>query len=208
MKTTLNTNPSDFALAKSILNGDIITQDEIVKVCGEVVYTDSQIVALATSLPSVEDLIWCKNNDYAMMPAPPSACSTLDVREIYKIHFPNKKGGSYNDERYLQKDRTSFEWLAIRKVPVPKSTGLHWFDQTYLLSSELERVPNAAEISWFIVTYFEVRAIRLFPDVIVRTSSLSDDDPVCTGNFASSLIIEPHSCGERNGHIGISSARK
>ena len=151
-----------------------------------IVYTVEQITALAESLPSEDVLKWCKDNGYAVMPAPPTAMPLLDVRESKSSHFYWKTEGWYADQKFAREDKTSFGWLAIKKTPVSNSTNKKWDEQSKLLSALLEHIPNAAEMSWFITTYFEVRGIRLFESAYVRTSSLdSSGFSVDVGHFDS-----------------------
>lgn len=199
----------DYGLAQSILGTDFITPEEVTKARSNVVYTGDQITALAESLPSEDVLKWCKDNGYAVMPAPPRACSMLDVREIQSAHFYSKTGGWYFDQKFAREDKTSFGWLMIKKAPVQNSTSKTWDEQGKLLSA-LERVPNAAEMSWFITTYFEVRGVRLFESIYVRTSSIdSGGDRVRVGSFdAEGPSVDSWFDGYRDGDIGVSSARK
>jgi hypothetical protein len=196
-----STKAPDYTLAQSILGADFITPEEVTKARPSIVYT------VAESLPSEDVLKWCKDNGYAVMPAPPTAMSTLDVREIQPAHFYSKTGGCA-DQKSAREDKTSFGWLAIKKTPVSNSTRKNWNDQNKLLSV-FEKVPNAAEMSWFITTYFEVRGIRLFESIYVRTSSLdSDDDHVYVGYFdARGLLVLIWDDDFRDDIIGLSAAR-
>lgn len=206
-----STKAPDYGLAQSILGADFITPEEVTKARPSIVYTDKQIMALAESLLSQDTLRWCKDNGYAVIPAPPKAMSILDVREIQSAHFYPKTGGWYSKEKgkFVREDKTSFGWLAIKKTSVDDSTNKNWNEQTRLLS-KVEKVPNAAEMSWFITTYFEVRSVRLFEDVYVRTSSLdSTDDRVRVGYFgAEGLYVSYVWVGGRIGLIGVSASRK
>jgi hypothetical protein len=199
----------DYGLAQSILGTDFITPEEVTEARPSIVYTDEQITALAESLPSEDMLKWCKENGYAVIPAPPKATSLLDVREIQSAHFYSKTGGWYSDQKFAREDKTSFGWLAIKKTPVSDSTSKNWNEQNKLLSV-LETVPNAAEMSWFITTYFEVRGIRLFESLYVRTSSLdSDGDRVYVGNFGSKGLSVNYWHGDnRDDSLGLSAGRK
>jgi hypothetical protein len=202
----------DYALAQSILGVDFITPEEVAKARKTIIYTDEQITALAENLPSEEMLTWCKENGYAVMPAPPKAMSLLDVREIQSAHFYSKSDGWYakDKEKFARDDKTSFGWMAIKKTPVDNSTSKTWKEQTALLS-KIEVVPNAAEMSWFITTYFEVRGVRLFENVYVRTSSLgSDGSRVSVGCFDSDGLYVYYWWGDnrRDGNFGLSAARK
>ena len=175
-------------------------------------YTDEQIAVLAETIPSVEMLEWCKENGYAVMPTAPTEMSLLGVREFESAHFCTKSGGWYADQRFASADRTSFGWLSIRKTPVPDSTSKNWNEQKGLLSG-FETVPNVAEVSWFITTYFNVRGIRLFERTYVRTSSLdSDGFRVGVGCFgAGGLLVSGGldlvlSCAVGCSHSGAPSA--
>lgn len=199
----------DYGLAQSILGADFITPEEVTKARPSIVYTVEQVTALAESLPPLDVLRWCKENGYAVMPAPPTAMSTLDVREIQSAHFYSKTGGWYADQKFACEDKTSFGWLLIKKTPVSNSTSKTWNEQSKLLSA-LEKVPNAAEMCWFITTYFEVRGVRLLEGVSVRTSSLgSGGDRVSVGDFFSGgLYVSYYWDVCRNDNIGLSAARK
>jgi len=201
---------SDYTLAQSILGTDFITPEEVSKARPSIAYTDKQIKALAKSLPSEEMLKWCKDNGYAVMPAPPRACSLLDVREIQSVHFFSKTGGWYADQKFACEAKTSFGWLAIKKTPVANSTSKNWDEQSKLLSA-LEHVPNAAEMGWFVTTFFEVRGIRLFEGVYVCTSSLgSDGRRVDVGGFDSGglRVVNVYWDSNRYDDLGVSASRK
>ncbi len=207
-ESRFSTKAPDYRLAQSILGADFITPEEVTKARGAIVYTVEQITALA-GLPSEDVLKWCKDNGYAVMPAPPTAMSTLDVREIQSAHFNSKTGGWYADQKFAHEDKTSFGWLLIKKTPVSNSTGKTWNDQNKLLSA-LEKAPNAAEMGWFITTYFEVRCIRLFEGVCVRTSSLgSGGGRVVVGGFDSGGLYVSNAWFDNHGDdFGLSAARK
>lgn len=196
----------DYTLARSILGIDFITPEEVMEARPSIAYTDDQITALAESLPSKDALKWCRANNNALIPAPPTAMSLLDVREIKSAHFYSKTGGWYTEQKFARKDKTSFGWLAIKKTPVVCSTSKNWNEQNELLSA-LETVPNTAEMSWFITTYFEVRGIRLFESIYVRTSSLdSSGNRVTVGYFDSDgLLVGLWHDERRDGDVGMSS---
>ncbi|MES2409145.1 MAG: hypothetical protein V4509_02475 [Patescibacteria group bacterium] len=202
------TKTSRYTLAQSILGVDFITPEEVAKARGAI-YTDEQIKALAESLPSEDMLKWCKENGYAVMPAPPQAMSLLEIQEIKPDHFYSKTKEWYGDQKFAREDKTSFGWLAIKKTPVSNSTSKNWDEQSKLLSA-LEKVPNAAEMSWFITTYFEVRGVRLFESIYVWTSSLgSDGGRVVVGLFDSAgLGVGYYSGNGRRDNLGVSASRK
>lgn len=197
------TSQVDFKLS------DFISPEEVTKARPSIVYTIEQITALAESLPSKDILKWCKDNGYAVIPAPPTAMSTLDVREIQSDHFFLRSGGWYADQKFAHEDKTSFGWLLIKKTPVAGSTSKTWYEQNKFLSV-IEKVPNAAEMSWFITTYFEVRGVRLFEDVHVRTCSLDlGGDRIYVGSFGpDGFGVSVGWDDRRYDFIGLSAARK
>lgn len=205
-----STDMSNYKLAKSILGADFITPKEVTEVHPNIVYTDKQLSTLVESLPSENVLKWCKENNNAVTPAPPTAMSTLDIREMKLTHFYKEMaGGWYTDQAFALRDKTSFGWLAIKKTPLPESVCKSWNEQKKLLAA-FEKVPNAAEMSWFITTYFEIHDIRLFEQIFVRTSSFdSRGQHVLIGCFnAGGLHIYdwPDTC--KYSPIGLPASRK
>jgi hypothetical protein len=197
----------EYFLVRPALEADFITPEEINKAYPDVVYADAQIAHLVRSLPSIGELKWRKQFGYAVMPAPPKAMSLLDIRANNVNDFYSRSGGWYAGRRFASDDETSPGWLAIKKTPVVNSFNREWDSQKRLLLPS-ERIPNVAEMSWFITTYFAVRGVRLFQDVFVRTSSLeSDRGPVHVGLFASKGLRVNYSGAQIcDGDIGLSAA--
>jgi hypothetical protein len=206
----LSAEPASYTTAQSILGMDFITPEEVIeKVRLSRVYNEIELRALVETVPSVENLQWCKDNGYAVMPAPPSDLSLLDIHALAPGNFYSKTGDLYADHEFARKDKTTFGWLAVRKTPVPNSGKRAWHKQQQLLSG-IEHVPNVAEMTWFITTYFAVRGGHLFSNVYVRTSSLdSGGNHVRTGNFDFEGLRVYHWYDDfRNSNIGVSSSRK
>jgi hypothetical protein len=77
--------------------------------------------------------------------------------------------------------------------------------------SDVEYVPNDAEVEWGVTTYKAVRGIYLLPDVYVRTASRDYvvGGGVYVGSFADKgLFISGYWDSSRNVPVGIASARK
>ena len=195
--------------ARSILGTDFITPEEVMKAHPDVIYTDKHLAFLAETMPSEEDLRWCKDNGYAVMPAPPDPITLLDVRALKVSHFYSETGGWYANQKFASNDKTRRGWLAVRKEPVPNLILKTWNERKKLLSG-VEDMPNAAEMAWFIITYFEVRDVRLFENVLVCTRSFrSDGCHIDVGKFGQGgLRVHDHWGGDRDSRIGVSSARK
>jgi len=176
-------------LAAKSLGLDFISPSDVMNITPDMKYTASQLEELAKSIPSSRiDVWWLKNANYILMPLPPEPMSLSDVR------------GVRQDSTHGEK--TSSGWLAIKKEAIPKSLGHPWREQVKLLSSN-ERVPNSAELVWYVNTYFKIRGVRLFQKLFVRTSSVdenknrtvvgffTDDDPkvcVCVNDAADPVV--------------------
>lgn len=199
----------DYTLARSILGGDFITAEEIMVARPDVAYSPEQIAQLAATMPREAILALLKGYGYGFMPQPPKALSLLDIRSAKPAHFYSKTEGWYANQAFARDDMTGTGWLAAKKTPVNGSTNKNWNEQKALLSSA-EYVPNAAEASWFITVFYDVRGVRLFENVYVRTSSLdSDGDRVDVGVFDTrGLNINSYWDYLCNGDLGLASARK
>lgn len=158
--------------ARAVLGADFVAPDEIGAVVPGAIYSPEQVIQLTSTIPPKEVLHSLKQNEYALMPQPPSARNLLALREkmphlFYKPHWYD----CWRDSRgFIKNDLTGTGWLMTKKVPVGDSGGKYLSEQLKLLSHP-ERVPNAPEMGWFITTFFAVRGIRLFEDGFVRTSS-------------------------------------
>lgn len=165
--------------ARNILGDDFIGPEEV----AEASYTAEQLKQLADTLPSAEVLRWCKDNGYAVVAGSPTEMSLLDIRSVKSSLFCSKTEGWYANQPFAANEKVVCRWLAIRKTEVPNSLNKKWDAQQKLLS-DVDQVPNAAEMSWFITTYYEVRGVYLFKDIYVRTSSVtSDGGRVYVGSF-------------------------
>lgn len=173
-------------VARLILGDDIVFPDEISKIRG-LSYTDAQLKHFANTIPSEKALRWCKTNGYVVMAGPPSPIGLLEVCSLKPDHFYSKTDRWYEEHTFGHSDKAQTEWLAIRKEPVSDSLNKkNWIEQLRLLRND-NQVPNAGETSWFITTFYEVRGVRLFEKVYVRTSSVASDGySVYVGYFDSS----------------------
>ena len=198
----------DYALAQSILGVDFITPEEIAKVSA-VVYEKKHLASLHDTIPPEDVLRWCKENNYAVIAAPPNPINILNVRMLDSSLFYSKSGGWYAEQRFASENKTGTGWLMIRKDPVPKSTSKNWDEQNKLLSG-IERVPSAAEVSWLVTIYFKVRGVRLLENIYIRCSDLdSFGVRVSVGYFdAEGLFVSDDWDDYRSDGLGLASARK
>ena len=178
--------PSSEEAAHLVMGDDIIFPEDVVTAHG-FPYTEWQLKHLADTIPSVEQLRWCKDNGYAVVAGP---------RDYVSVGPSTDKAGC--------------EWLAIRKEIAPESTDKMWDEQQKLLGKH-EQVPNAAETRWFIKTYYDVRKVRLFPNVCVRTSSvISGGRRIAIGKFntGDNPSVGTDGGDVRHPELGITTSRR
>jgi len=200
----------DHALIREILGDDFISPEEIAAARG-LTYTDDQIAELESTLPDRETLEWLRRNDFMLVAGSPREMSLLDIRELERSYFYSKEGSWYNNEseKFARNDKVTCRWLMLRKGIVPNSTSKTWSEQEKLLS-DLEVVPNAAEMIWGMTVYKVVRGVYLFGNVYARTSSVdSFGARVGVGVFVGDgLVVSYWNDGRRLVRLGGSSSRK
>lgn len=198
------------AYADLILGEDFISPDEVAEARG-LTYSPAQLKMLTETMPPLDILFWCKTNGFALVPPPPTAMSLLDVRFLKPSLFYRKEGEWYikAQQKFARDNKTTDNWLMVKKEPVENSTSRTWDQQRELLS-EVEYVPNAAEMSWFITTFYEVRGVRLFERIYVRCSDLGSDGlRVVVGHFGTDGLGVSNDWGDvRRAGIAVASARK
>ncbi len=203
-----NGTPSREEAAHIVMGDDIIFPEDVMAACG-ITYSEEALKHLAETLPSMEQLKWCKENNYALVAGPPTEMSLLDVRSTKSSLFYSKAGGWYTNQPFAANEKVVCRWLAICKTEVLNSLNKNWDAQQKLLSKDKE-VPNAAEMSWFITTYYEVRGVYLFKCVHVRTSSIASGDYcVSVGGFdGSGLGVRNDLYVNFGGDLGLSASRE
>ena len=150
----------------------------------------------------VKDLHQCRSKNCAELLTSKDARSShsnLDLRLIVQNHADA-------EETFAHNEKTGFGWMAAKKSP-SVSTSPNWDKQNKVISSGRGqgRMPNVAEMAWFILMFKELRDIWLFPKIYVRTSSTAaNGNPVFIGicNSYGIGIVNHHgtSCG---GSIGV-----
>ena len=205
-----SSNIPNYQRARDILGDDFISPQEVAEVRG-VRYTETQLARLQGTLPQKEVLKWARDNGFIVVAGPPSEMNLLGIRELNSQLFWSKSGGWYANkkEKFARRDTVGTNWFVLRRNPVPASTRKSWGEQQELLS-DAERVPNAAEQTYSVTTYFEVRGIRLVSNVYVRTSSVDSDGlRVGVGLFDGyGLLVGLWSDDFRDDGLGVAAARK
>lgn len=136
--------------------------------------------------------------------------SILEVRgKVERKLFYSHEGSWYNKESFA-KDRGETSWHLVRKTPVDDSTSKTWDEQQALLGKN-EETPSAQVMVYTIIGHHLTGGERLFERIYVRTSSVgSYGHRVGVGLFDEFGLYVFCSWwdGDRDGYIGVSSARK
>jgi hypothetical protein len=197
-------------LALRIMGNDIIFPLEITEAHG-LSYTDNQVELLSVTMPTFEVMEELNKNGFAQMPLPPEPLSLLDLLNgrpeyFYSTHSKTPPWYADPEQTFARNEKTGFGWIVVKKAPI-KSTSSNWDGQNKVILSGVGegRMPNAAEMVWFISTFKDVRDIWLFPETYVHTSSVAaNGNPVFVGRCDSDGIgILNHngiSCG---GSVGV-----
>jgi len=196
-------------LALGMMGNDIVLPSEITE--NRAPYTDAQLKLLSINMPAVEVLEDLKKNCFALMPLPPEPLSLLDLvterpERFYSTYAKTTTWYAGPEQTFAHNENTGFGWMAVKKAP-SVSTSANWDKQNKVISSSRGegRMPNGAEMAWFILMFKGLRDIWLFPKIYVRTSSTAaNGNPVFIGicNNYGIGIVNHHgtSCG---GSIGV-----
>lgn len=200
----------NYDTAHEILGNDFISPEEIAD-ARNLAYSDEQLRQYHATLPSEEMMTWCREHDAMLIAGPSTPLSLLQIRDLRPEYFYSKSGGWYAErsQRFSREQKVESKWYAVRKGIVPNSTSRTWNEQQPLLS-EVEYVPNDAELEWAITTYKAVRGVNLLPNVYARTASVdSDGVHVDVGSFGAKGLSVSRSWGDgRDSYLGVASARK
>lgn len=201
---------NSYDLVRNILGKDFISPEEIA-IARKLTYDDDVLRHFAETLPSEEVLQWLRDNGFTLIAGPPSPMSLLEVRNLNAQLFYTKSGGWYEKpkEEFSRNDKVVTEWLMLRKGIVPNSTSKTWEERQGLLT-DVEYVPNVAEMTWGETTYKEVRKTWLFPNIYARTSSVGSDGYRVYVGYSADGGVGVGSVWDdrRNGLLGLASARK
>ena len=187
--------PIDFRSVLTAVGNDFISPQEVESARG-IIYTTAQLKSLERTFPSAEALVYCQQNNYAVMPAPPHPLSLFEIRALNEDLFfvkSNQDGHAwYTDRPFFKFEKTSSGWLAICKESVQGSCGELWEKQESRLVGR-EYVPTVTELGWFATTYYLVRKIALF-DYDIRTATMIDHDQVAVLRFGQSQFNSEPPC--------------
>ena len=191
-------------IVRRILDINDFTTPEEVAAVRYLPYTKEELEYFAKTLPAEETLHWAKKNNYAVVAGPHKR---LDLKGVHLVNYDIKffffPFGDFRE------DSVRPAWLIIRKMPVPNSTNKNLSEQLQLLTKD-EEVPNVAEISWFVTTFYKVRRVRLFKGIAVRIPtavSFSGDHVFLQSQSKSELHIAVSSDGAIKS-LGLAASRK
>lgn len=186
--------PRNYQLARNILGDDFISPVQTVEAHGYT-YTRDQLANFIASMPSKAELIWLRDNNYMLVAGPPVSLNLREIASV-NIHLFTKREDPWFIQRPFGFSHHDMirggRWLKLRKDEAPDTKSKDSNDQFRLLS-EIEYVPNAAEVCYGLVTFSKVRGVRLFGDIRVRSSSIYDHSHmVRIGPFTENGIVIDH----------------
>ena len=160
-------------MAQSLIGSEFIRWEDVERISQSVFYTSDELETLRDTFPSSSLVRWCINKDFIIVPPPPCKLTALQLRDLPTSRFAQKKSWEwFTENSFFSEEKTQTGWYVIKKTPISESEQCSWDEQEQLLQSS-ERVPNVAELAWVVSIYFHVRGVRLFENVYVRTSSIS-----------------------------------
>lgn len=194
--------------AREILDDSFISPEDVAILRG-ISYTKKQLEFFSETVPNVDILVWLKEHNYALVPGPPKPLGLKDVQLSTPSLFFGVQNSWHDEHPFSRFEKVETRWIAIRKTEIPGSLYKTLKEQRELLQTS-EHVPNAAEMAWFLATYYIVRDIQLFEKIRVRTSSISWwGDPVYIGLFdAWGIFTYAGNSDSMSNGFGLASALK
>ena len=148
-------------------------------------YTRRYLEVLNSTFPDEHIVEQCAQEGFCLLPQPPDRISLLEIRRLLSKQFPYPHEAPwYEKEEFAHSQRTGEYWLAIKKTIIPHSNRRTWQEQQDMLLAN-ERVPNIAEMAWFILIYGLTRNVHLYQRIAARTISSHLSGHVCVGDCAS-----------------------
>ncbi|MBT6691561.1 hypothetical protein HOB10_04480 [Candidatus Parcubacteria bacterium] len=171
------TIPTHYQQARIILGDDFITPEEISEKY-DMTYSEEQLRILWKTIPSKTIIEWCRDNNYTLVAGPSRSIDLLGLYRKFEwfwhtpeIYYSEEHGWRIqNEDRFLKAQPPRPVWVAIRKGIIPNSTNKSFTEQRTLLS-DLEYVPNDAEVEWVAKIYSAVYNIKLFDGSVARTAT-------------------------------------
>lgn len=199
--------------AYSILGDDFIPPEEISRIYG-LSYSVEQLETLVYTIPTESELVWLHTKGYILVAGPPIPMSLLDIRTISPQHVRvGSRDWHASEGKFCQgfsrNDRVLTTWLGLRKHPAIRSINRIW-DAENPIISEVERVPNVAEVAWGLVSFQKVHRVYLLKRINVRTNSTSKGGfPVCIGHFGpEGMVVRCYWDNYPRIDLGLASVRK
>lgn len=192
-------------LARRVLGERFLGIPEVAQNFGDP--SDADVLALQ-DVPFTEEVLCSVAKTHALV-----ADIGLPLCDMHRDRFVWKH---WYDEGDVLERSSDPCWRLIRVTPVEGSFRKTWSEQQGLIDGCTDRVPSARELIYLMILYKLTTGKRLFPEVLVRTSSLdSAGDHLLVGEFKGDEIMfldwldaaradDDGPCGR----IGIASARR
>ena len=173
-------------ILREVLNYDIIFPDEVFPFLDSSLYSKYLELPHRDFFPFINGAI-CGN--FALIPTSPSPISLFDHCSIgnnalTSPFFPWEDASDENEkwkyygERFVCEDKTSPSWLIMSKGIIPGSDteNYNWDNRCYFQGAvKNARLPNIAELVWFILAYRLITGKRILVSSFCKTSSFCND---------------------------------
>ena len=190
--------------AREIMGRNMFGVEEAIQRFG-VIPTSQQVAALS-EIPFSEAVLQESKDTHILVAVFPP--SILEIRGKVTGQRLFYEQDWYNQQAFA-KEKGETGWQLVAKTPVENSTKKNWDEQCSLLG-ENDEVPTAQVMTYTIIGHHLATGERLFECIYVRTSSVvSEGLRVHVGHFgAQGLHVRGYWDGDRDGSLGVSSARK
>lgn len=205
---SLTKTSASYDHARILLGDDFIPPEEVKDNRSGIDYSQEQLNQFQDTMPSIDVLMWCRDNNYILVAGPPKEMSILETFDLQPEYFFWKDRSRYTNRKFVPIDKVGTGWILLSREPVHDSIKATWEHQQALLR-DFETIPNATELIWCITTYKAVRNTYLLPTNFVRTSSRDlDGHRIIVGQSATGLQMYMFWDNMRDVYVGVASNRK
>jgi hypothetical protein len=197
-----------YNVAENILGNDFIPPEKIFEILG-VKYGGDLKARFTKDLPPREMIEWCRDNNHTVIAGPPRSMSIIQIRNFFPGNFCPKNNW-FLDHEFAHREKIDSNWFMIRKGIVPGSLNTTLNEQTKLINSHVEFIPNSAQLGWAFVVYGIINETLLIPNTSYAFTLSTDIDGnrIRLGNIDNQGLHISSSINDLREVDGLASARK
>lgn len=122
---------------------------------------------LIDMLPKEKTMYSYVDNGYILVAPPPKSISLMEMHKLDPTLFILARNSWYYQYDFLKDDKTRMGWTAMKNEVL--LCGLNMWEQLKELHDQ--RIPNIAEVVWFVATLQKTSGVKLLEHRRVRTIS-------------------------------------